>query len=79
MSSERRYVRLSDWIAIRDFGHEDPGLRPLGDELFLTAEPLPPSSSRVNAITSLRPPDPEARSAQVDTLLTLHGIRPRRR
>ena len=61
----------------------DPGLRPLGDELFLTAEPLPASSSRVLAVTSLRPPDPEiaaeARSAQVDTLLALHGVRPRRR
>ena len=82
MSSERKYVRLSDWLLVKDLG-EDPGVRPLGDELFVTSEPLPASSTRVNALTSLRPPDPaiaaEARSAQVNTLLQLHGIRPRRR
>ena len=83
MSSERRYKNLSDWIAVRDLGHEDPGRRPGGDEFLPPNAELPPTSTRVNAMTSLRPPDPElaaeARSAQVDTLLTLHGIRPRRR
>ena len=84
MSSERRYVRLSSWADALWMG-EDPGRRPdLTDELLAPpSASLPPTSTRVNSMTSLRPPDPEiaaeARSAQVDTLLTLHGIRPRRR
>ena len=84
MSAERKYVRLSSWADALWMG-EDPGRRPdLTDELLAPpSASLPPTSTRVNAVTSLRPPDPEAqrqaRAAHVDTLLALHGIRPRRR
>jgi hypothetical protein len=82
MSRERRYLRLADWVAVRDLGHEDPGLRPGGDEFLPPNASLPPTSTHVNAMQSLRP-DPEAaaeaRSARVDELLLHHNIQPRRR
>ena len=63
MSSERKYVHIKDWLAVKELG-EDPGLRPLGDELFLTSEPS--SASALVAAASGRARDHKTQPFEVE-------------
>ena len=81
---ERKYLRLADWIAVRDLGL-DPGLRPSGmrprdadPELTLASRPRHLYSGGFRLYP--KRPSPFAtddRSRDVDRILAALGIKPR--
>jgi hypothetical protein len=80
-SNKLHYTSLSDWLAVRDFGHDDPGRRPgperqpkeIGAEVVIVPAVLLPGGFSLHG----NPEEQRGRQRRVDAnrVLAKHRLR----